>query len=88
MSIYFSGIISGIDTEELIRQLMNIERRPIRLMQQKVSRIEEQQSAWRDVNTRLSNLETKLKDLLDANLYSAMKASSSDEKVATASVRS
>jgi len=88
VSIYFSGIISGIDTEELIRQLMNIERRPIRLMQQKVSRIEEQQSAWRDVNTRLSNLETKLKDLLDANLYSAMKASSSDEKVATASVRS
>jgi len=50
VSIYFSGIISGIDTEELIRQLMNIERRPIRLMQQKVSRIEEQQSAWRDVN--------------------------------------
>lgn len=87
MSVYFSGMISGMDTEELIRQLMALERRPITLMKQKVSRIEEQQSAWRDVNTRLSNLESKLKELLDGDLFAAMKATSSAEEVAKATVR-
>lgn len=87
MSVYFSGMISGLDTDELIRQLMAIERRPITLMKQKISRIEEQQSAWRDVNTRLSNLESKLKELLNEDLFAAMKATSSAEGVAKASVR-
>jgi len=87
MSVYFSGMISGLDTDELIRQLMAIERRPITLMKQKISRIEEQQSAWRDVNTRLSNLESKLKELLNEDLFAAMKATSSAEGVARASVR-
>lgn len=87
MSVYFSGMISGLDTEQLIQQLMALERRPITLMKQKMSRIEEQQSAWRDVNTRLSNLESKLKELLDDDLFTGMKASSSAEAVATASAR-
>lgn len=86
MSVYFSGMVSGIDTEQLIESLMALERRPIVLMQQKLSRIEEEQAAWRDVNTRLSNLESKVKDLLAAGVFDALKVSSSDETVAVATV--
>ncbi|BAS28793.1 flagellar filament capping protein FliD [Limnochorda pilosa] len=84
MSVYFSGMVSGLDTEQLIQQLMALERRPITLMEQRRSRLEEQQSAWRDVNTRLSNLEGKLKDLLASGVFDAKIATSSDEKIVKA----
>lgn len=84
MSVYFSGMVSGLDTEQLIESLMAVERRPIVLMQQRRNRIEEEQAAWRDVNTRLSNLESKVKDLLAAGVFDALKATSSDEAVAVA----
>lgn len=52
------GIASGLDTNTIIGQLLAIERQPeVRALQQQ--HVEEaRQNALRDVNTRLTNLQT------------------------------
>lgn len=87
MSISFDGIASGLNTSELIKQLMQIERRPIVLMEQRVQAYQQRMDAWRDVNMRLASLETKLSDLLLSSAYEARKATSSAENVVTATAK-
>lgn len=84
MSLSIDGIASGLNTSELVEQLMQIERRPITLMKQRVQTYKQRLDAWRDVNMRLASLETKLGDLLLSSAYEARKATSSDQDVATA----
>lgn len=85
MSISFDGIASGLNTSELIKQLMQIERRPVVLLEQRVQTYQQRMDAWRDVNMRLASLETKLSDLLLRSAYEARKATSTDQEVVTAS---
>lgn len=80
MSLSIDGIASGLNTTELIEQLMQIERRPITQMQQRMD-------AWRDVNMRLANLETKLGNLLLSSTFEAIKATSSAADAVTATAR-
>lgn len=80
MSLSIDGIASGLNTTELIEQLMQIERRPITQMQQRMD-------AWRDVNMRLANLETKLGNLLLSSTFEAIKATSSAPDAVTATAR-
>lgn len=87
MSISFDGIASGLNTSELIQQLIQIERRPIALMEQRMQAYQQRMDAWRDVNMRLASLETKLSDLLLSSAYEARKATSSAQDVATATAK-
>lgn len=80
MSLSIDGIASGLNTTELIEQLMQIERRPITQMQQRMD-------AWRNVNMRLANLETKLGNLLLSSTFEAIKATSSAADAVTATAR-
>jgi flagellar capping protein FliD len=62
-TINFGGLASGVNWNEMVTQLMAIERNPqVRIQQQQ--RIEEaRQSALRDVKTRLANLQTAVTGL-------------------------
>ena len=44
--MYVSGIASGLDTEQLIQQLMAIERRPLVAMQERKNILQQQRDAW------------------------------------------
>ncbi|MGE5589450.1 MAG: flagellar filament capping protein FliD [Bacillota bacterium] len=78
------GLASGIDTESMIQKLMEIEARPLQLLQQKKTDLTSLQGTWRDVNSRLANLQARARDLTKAYLFNAKAATSSDEEIATA----
>ncbi len=60
-----SGLVSGLDTNTLVSQLLAIEARPQVRIQQKQAVEEVRQTALRDVQTRLSNLQDAVTGLRD-----------------------
>lgn len=82
---YVSGIASGIDTEGLISQLMQIERRPIVLMRSRQSILEQRRDAYRDVNTRLRNLAETLNALTNSSTFQGRTLASSASDVVSGS---
>lgn len=85
MSMYITGIASGLDTDAWIEAILAVERRPIAQMQQRKSTLQQERDAWRDINTRLNNLSSRLSDLRLSITFTSRTASSSDATVATAS---
>ena len=61
--IQIMGLASGIDVNAAIDKLLALERIPITRMAERKSIYKQQQDAWRDINTRLSALDTRLTDL-------------------------
>ena len=81
------GLASGLDTESLIKQLIAVERKPMAVMEQRRETLTSKAGAWRDLNSRLLNLQSRIADLknLGANLWDAKRATVSDQTVLTAS---
>jgi flagellar hook-associated protein 2 len=84
MAMSLGGLASGMDTESIIQQLMAIERQPIYRYEQEKTELNTAKDAWRDVNSRISNLESKLSPLKLSATFNSNKASASDKDVATA----
>lgn len=61
--VNFTGLVSGLDTKALVASLMQIERRPLQLLQDKQSRLRKVGDALREINTALSSLRDKLQAL-------------------------
>lgn len=83
------GIASGLDTDSLIKALMAVERKPVTLLEQKREKLTTEQNAWRDLNSRLLNLQNRLGDLkgLADSTWRSMKASVSDQAVLSATAQ-
>lgn len=67
-----SGISSGIDWTSLIEKIMEIEHRPVDLLEQRKQQYEEKLTAWQDINTKLLSLKTKAEAISeeeDFNIY-------------------
>lgn len=78
------GLITGLDTNSLVSQLIQIERQPLLRFQSRIGTLEKQRDAVSDLRTQLLALRTTLQDFrfgLDFNQFSV---SSSDEAVGTA----
>ncbi len=80
------GLASGMGTGEIINQLVEIERRSIINLEREKISLEESKSAWRDVNTRLSNLEDQINNLKSTSTFDSMSSTSSDKEIITATV--
>jgi len=87
-NISLSGIVSGLDWEALVEKLMAIDRKPLLDLQSRQKTIDEKRNAWKDVNTRLYNLQLKAEALKSRSTFYSMKASSSDTQVVTATASS
>lgn len=83
-----TGVMSGLDTEEIINKLMAIERRPIDLLNSKKATLEKQKTAWQEINTKLADLHSKLADLKLMSTYTGKVATSSNTSVVTATASS
>jgi flagellar hook-associated protein 2 len=77
------GLATGMDTTSMIDQLVQLERRPIYNYQQEISEMEQTKGAWRDINSRLDNLENKTTDLKLSSTFNSRSANSSNEDVVT-----
>ena len=69
-----SGLGSGIDWSSIIEKLMEIEHRPVDLLEQKKKDYEDKLSAWQDINTKLLSLKTGSEDLSTSEDFSVFKA--------------
>lgn len=77
-SINFLGTYSGI-TMETIEQLLSAESTKITSYKNEQAAVEKEKSAWKDVQTRLTNLATKMDALKKAETFNAKKATLSQE---------
>ncbi len=78
------GLASGFPTTDIVDQLMEIESLPLKRIEERSEKAEELRNAWRDVNTRVSNLDRTLDALLLRSNFDLRSVTSSDEKVVTA----
>lgn len=81
------GLFSGIDTQSLISQLLQIEARPKTVIQKRVAQLQGQQAAYLDLNSRLAGLRSSAQKFRISRVFDAAQAVSTDDSVATATAQ-
>ncbi len=85
MGIGLSGMVSGLDTDTLIKQLMSAERTRVTKVENKITKHEWTTEKWKDLNTKIYSLYTgSLAKMKTQGNYLTKKTTSSDDKVVTA----
>lgn len=79
--ISFSGLSSGIDTGNIIEQLIAIERRPITLLENQQIREENKLVVLQEINNSLLTAKTSVEALANPDGFDLFNVSSSDESV-------
>lgn len=80
--IRFSGLASGLDTENLVKELMNAHRIPLVRLQQQRQLLEWQKDAYREVNRLMNNFQKAVAPLRLQSTFLAKAANVSDTSVA------
>lgn len=86
MSSSVDGLVSGLDTTSLIKQLMAAERAPQDRLVRRVGDAQSIVAAYQSLNTKLASLRDAAASLADPAGWNIMKTASSTPTVATASV--
>lgn len=82
------GLVSGINYNDLISKILEIERRPMALLQARRSDYDAKISAYADLSSKLSALGTAAKDLAKPATFFAKRAQASDATVFDAAASS
>ena len=85
MAISVPGIGSNLDIDNIVSQLMALERRPLQALDRKEATFQAQLSAFGTLKSALSTFQTALAGLNDAGKFQAYKATIVDGAVATVS---
>lgn len=80
-----TGLISGLDTESIISQLIALESRPKTAIESRNTVLAAQQTAYQTVNAQLLGLKNAAQGIRSDEAFEATNASSSNEAVATVS---
>src|SRR5690606_28119772 len=83
-NLSIGGIISGFDTDAIVRAIMNQERLPLTKLEAQKSTLQERSNAWRELNTRLYKLKEAAYNLQSFMAFRAQKITVSDEDKLTA----
>src|SRR5688572_2669383 len=79
------GLVSGINSAEIIEQLMSLESRPKTTLQNRIAAIDKQKLAYTDISTRLASLKLAGTTLKKPSTFQNATATSSNEDVLSAS---
>ncbi|MBO0992208.1 flagellar filament capping protein FliD [Bacillus sp. SD088] len=83
-----AGLASGMDIDQIVKDLMSAERIPLDKLKQKKQILEWQRDDYRALNTQLLSFRDKLANLKLTTNYRARTVSSSNEQFVTATVSS
>lgn len=86
MSLSVSGLVTGLDTDNIISQLMAIERRPITLLQQKEMDFQVKLSSYGILKSTINDFNSSVEALKDVSAFETNKVIVSDEDILTATV--
>jgi flagellar hook-associated protein 2 len=78
------GLFSGINTQQIIDQLIAVESRPLALAQTRLIQLQAQNAAYLDINSRMDALRNLAASFRTENVFQNKSAASSDESVLTA----
>jgi len=80
MAIRMTGLISNLDTEGIIKELMQAQNMKKTKIDNKITKLEWKQEKWKELNTKIYKLYTdSLADMKTEGTYLTKKASSSNE---------
>ncbi|MBA2849145.1 flagellar filament capping protein FliD [Thermosulfuriphilus ammonigenes] len=85
MAISVSGLVSGLDVDNIIQQLVELERRPIKLLENQEEIYNVKLSAYGTLRAALNTLASEVSSLKNSSSFEAYQASSSDESILTVS---
>lgn len=85
-SMRFSGLASGIDTEALVKKLMDAEKIQVNKIIQNKTKTEWKMDAYREVNTKFLDLRSSMEDLRLESTFNKSKLTSSDESKVSVSL--
>lgn len=83
-----TGLVSGIDIQSLVNQLVAVSARPRDLLEQRIGTIDAQRTALLDLSARISAILSRATELKRASAFGAVKASSANTSVLTATAAS
>ncbi|HEY8666575.1 MAG TPA: flagellar filament capping protein FliD [Tepidisphaeraceae bacterium] len=78
------GLVSGINSKDIIDQLMALERRPVDLLKTRIDAANQRKAAFTDLGTGVNGLKTAADLLKKPSTFQNAIANSSDENVITA----
>lgn len=84
--ISFSGLSSGLDTDSIITQLVNIEKAPIQRMTAQQTALKNKAEIYSQFASKITGIASSANQLTTVGTFSAISASSSDTAVASISV--
>ena len=80
-SFSIGGLVSGMDTNSIVSQLMEIERKPIDLLNTNKDTATEKLTAWRSFNTRVQALSVSTERMAEESTFHAGTATSSNTDI-------
>ncbi len=85
MAIRMTGLMSGLDTESIVEQLMTAHSMKKTKVENSKTKLEWKQEKWQDLNTKLKNLyDNQVSKMRLQSSYQAKKVASSNESALTA----
>ncbi len=87
-TLSIDGLVSNLKTSELIAKLMEIERQPIRILQQRQQSLENKKVTWSEISARLLALQGMMVPLTTIPTFQVKSATSSDTNILTAGATS
>ncbi len=84
MALSAGGIGSGLDVNNIVSQLMTLERRPLDALEEHERELESELSAFGQIKSALSSFQSAMSGLSSSSKFKVFSATSSDESVFTA----
>jgi len=81
MAFQIFGIQSGLDTANIIDQLISIEGRPLRILERREASLDQQKTLFQEFNTKLSSMKSALETIGGDDTLDQVAATSSNEDV-------
>ena len=88
MALTAAGVGSGLDIENIVTQLMELESRPLYILQDKEDELKTQLSAFGQLKSAISSFQTSMEGLASLDKFKLFSTTSSDEDVVTVSADS
>ncbi len=80
-----TGLVSGLDIDNIVSQLGSIERRPIATLQKKEASFQVQLTSYGNMNSTLTSLNSSLSKLNSSTYFNVFSTNSTDSDILTAS---
>ncbi|NUM55993.1 MAG: flagellar filament capping protein FliD [Candidatus Hydrogenedentes bacterium] len=80
------GLVTGLNSNQIISQLIALERAPISRLEDKISELNAAKSAVTSLRSTLQTLRNRVQDFRLTNLFNQFQSTSSEESVLTATV--